>query len=100
MKQLILVTLCLTVLFLSPNPVFSDCMDLGRSTSWYAQGGHTIIFYNGPTPLARVDVPYCVVQPSSSIRLIKNYTCDSDDIIVDGGPCSIMTITSASSGTF
>jgi hypothetical protein len=100
MKKLILVTFCLTFLLFSPNPVFSDCIDLGRSTSWYAQGGHTIIFYNGPAPLARVDVPYCVVQPSSSIRLIKNYTCDTDNIIVDGERCSIMTITSASSGFF
>lgn len=88
--------LVITPVLLSSNIVFSDCVDLARSNSWYAQGGHTIVFYVGITPIARVDVR-CPVQPSSTIRPMTNYICDSDSIVIDGEVCNIMTVNSSSS---
>lgn len=86
----------LGIVLLSPNIVLSDCVDLGRANSWYVQGGHSIIFYSGPTPIARVNVPYCTLSSSSSVRLLKSYVCDGDKIIIDGSACMIMTISSSS----
>lgn len=103
MKKIIVILfilLSLAVLVSSSGIAFADCVDLGRATSWYLQGAHSVIFYYGTTPMARVDVPYCVVDPSSIIRFTKNYICDSDNIIVDGESCLIMTVSSAPAGSF
>lgn len=86
--------LVITLVLLSSNIVFSDCVDLKRSNSWYAQGGHTIIFYVGFSPIARVDVR-CPVNPSSTIRPMTSYICDSDSIVIDGEVCNIMTVSSS-----
>ena len=88
--------LIITLVLLSSNIVFSDCVDLTRSNGWYVQGGHTIIFYVGFTPIACVDMR-CPVKPSSTIRPMTNYICDSDSIVIDGGVCNIMTVSSSSS---
>jgi hypothetical protein len=88
--------LVITLVLLSSNIVFSDCVDLARSNSWYVQGAHTIVFYVGITPIARVDVR-CPVQPSSTIRPMTNYICDADSIVIDGEVCNIMTVNSSSS---
>ncbi len=93
-KLMALLGVVVTLFF--PSIVFSDCVDLGRATSWYVQGGHSIIFYGGLMPIARVDVPYCALSPSSSIRLLKSYVCDGDKIIIDGSGCVIMSISSTS----
>ncbi len=90
----------LAIVLLCPGLVLSDCMDFERSTSYYVQGGHSIIFYSGLMPIGRVEVPYCALSPSSSVRLIKSYACDGDDILIDGSKCIIMTVTSASTGFF
>ncbi len=95
-KMLILLGLGISLLF--PNQGLADCLDLGAYTSYYVQGGHTIIFYQGVRPIATVDVPYCSIRPESSIRLIKNYVCDADYIIVDGEKCTIGTVSSSSFG--
>jgi hypothetical protein len=95
--EVILLSVAVALIF--PSIVFSDCVDLGRATSWYVQGGHSIIFYNGLMPIARVDVPYCALNPSSSIRLLKTYVCDADKIIIDGSGCVIMNVFSSSTGS-
>jgi hypothetical protein len=96
-KVVILLSVAVALIF--PSIVFSDCVDLGRATSWYVQGGHSIIFYNGSMPIARVDVPYCALGPSSSIRLLKSYVCDADKIIIDDSGCMIMNVFSSSTGS-
>jgi len=96
MKRILFLMLVITLVLLSSNIVFSDCVDLTRSNGWYAQGGHTIIFYVGITPIARVDVR-CPVKPSSTIRPMTSYICDSDSIVIDGEVCNIMTVSSSSS---
>jgi len=99
MGKKVLVLLGVAVALLSSSTAFSDCVDLGRATSWYVQGGHSIIFYGGLMPIARVDVPYCALDSSSSIRLLKSYVCEGDKIIVDGSGCLIMNVSSASFGS-
>jgi len=85
------VALGLTIL-LFPALVSADCADLGRYTNWYLEGAHTVIFYNGDIPLARVEIPYCEITPLSKILLLNSYVCDSDQIVVDGVACSIITV--------
>ena len=92
MKGKVLVWLTLAVLILSPGLAAGDCVDLETFTNWVREDAHTVIFYMGEKPLARVDVPYCEVRSSSVIRLIKSYVCGSDRILVDGTECRILTV--------
>jgi hypothetical protein len=96
MKRILFLIVFALLILLSSDIVFSDCVDLKRSNGWYAQGGHTIIFYVGFTPIARVDVR-CPVKPSATIRPMTSYICDSDSIVIDGEVCNIMTVDSSSS---
>lgn len=100
-RKKILILFSFAMLFLSPDLVLSDCVPIGGSfTSFYIQGGHTIIFYSGSWPIAYLDVPYCTVNPSSTISLTKNYVCDGDKIIVDNEACTIMSVYSRATGSF
>jgi hypothetical protein len=104
MKSSTLIILGLMTVFLLPAVVFSDCLTFGRSgpVNWYVQNERTIVFYDdwGTTPIAQVTLQTCTVNESSTVRLSKRYLCDSDKIVVDNRPCSIMTITSASGPSF
>jgi hypothetical protein len=88
-------------IFLSTAPAvaLSDCVDLGRASDYFIQGGHTVIFYVGKRPVARVEIPYCNIYQDSSIRLTRTYTCDSDKIIVDDEQCIIGTVSSAATSS-
>jgi hypothetical protein len=86
-------------LLLAPNLAVSDCMDLSGYTSFYVQNDGSILFYTQNTPIAKVVLQNCTVSPSSSIRLLKNYVCDSDSLVVDGQECAIMTLDSAAAGS-
>ena len=93
-----LLVLCVLIFLLTvPTVARSDCLDLGRANSYYIQGGHTVIFYVGPKPLAEVEIPYCILYQDSIIRLTRTYTCDTDKIVVDGAQCIIGTVSSAAS---
>jgi hypothetical protein len=81
----------LTVL-LFPTFVSADCVDLGRYTNWIVETSHSLVFYAGAKPLARVDVPNCEIDPSSMVRLRRSYVCDLDEIVIDGVPCHIITV--------
>ena len=85
------VVVSLTILFF-PALVSADCADLGRFTNWYLERAHTVIFYGGDIPLARVEIPYCEITPLSTILLLNSYVCDSDEIMVDGVACHIITV--------
>ena len=89
------------LIFLSTAPAvaLSDCVDLGRASDYYVQGGHTVIFYVGKRPVAQVEIPYCNLYQDSIIRLTRTYTCDSDKIIVDGEQCMIGTVSSAATSS-
>ena len=100
MKKNILMLLCLGILLAVPNLAVSDCMDFGRVTSWYVESENAIIAYRQNVPVAKIVLQDCTVNSSSNIRLTKSYMCDEDSLIIDGEECGIMTITSASSGSF
>ena len=96
MMNKFLVLLALMTILAAPGVALSDCTDLALADSSYVQGAHTVIFYRGRRPLARLEVPYCQLYPDSEIRLTKTYTCDTDSIIVDGQQCMIGTVYTAS----
>jgi|JXWV01.1.fsa_nt_gb hypothetical protein len=77
---------------LLPTFVSADRADLGRFTRWILETSHTVLFYDGKTPLARVEIPYCEVTPLSAIRLFNSYVCDSDEVMVNGVACRIITV--------
>ncbi len=79
-------------ILLFPAFVSADCADLSRYTNWYLETSHGVIFYNEDTPLARVEIPYCEITPLSKILLINSYVCESDEIMVDGVACRIITV--------
>jgi hypothetical protein len=87
-----ILTLLSFMLLLSPNLASADCADLSNYTDWVREDKHTIVFYTGNIPLARLTIPYCEVLPSSTIRLTKFYVCDSDEIIIDNKACSLMKV--------
>jgi hypothetical protein len=83
--------LSLTIL-LFPTFVSADCVDLGGFTSWILETSHSIVFYAGEKPLARLEIPNCEIRPLSTVRLIKGYVCDLDEIVIDGITCHIITV--------
>ena len=85
-------TMLSLAILLFPAFVWSDCADLERHTSWILESSHTVLFYSGKTPLARVEIPNCEIRPLSTIRLINSYVCDSDEIMIDGVACHIITV--------
>ncbi len=100
MRTSMFVIMGLMVVLLLPQAVLSDCLTFGRSgpVNWYVQNDRTIIFYDvwGSAPIAQVTLRTCKVNEDSVILLSQRYLCDTDKIIVDNQPCSILTITSAS----
>jgi hypothetical protein len=92
MKKRIFILLSLLILFLLPALVPADCLDLGGYTGWVLEDTHTVVFYMGERPIARLQIEDCAISPSSTIRLIKSYVCDSDSIEIDGEKCSIITV--------
>jgi len=70
----------------------ADCADLSNFTGWVREDNHTIVFYMENIPLARLNIPYCEILPSSTVRLAKFYVCDLDDIIIDNKTCTVMTV--------
>jgi len=79
-------------LLLFPTFVSADCADLGKYTSWILETSHTVVFYVGQRPVARVEIPNCEIRQLSMIRLLNSYVCDSDEILVDGVACHIITV--------
>ncbi len=100
MKMIILVIVSSLILLSFPNLCLSDCTDFGRVTNWYVQDENTIIFYIQNRPVAKIVLQECGVNSSSNIRFLKPYVCDSDNLLIDGEECVIISLTSASSGSF
>ncbi len=92
MKKKILILISFVIFLLIPALTFADCLDLGGFTGWIAEGTHTIVFYMGTRPIARLEIPNCTIRPSSNILLVKSYVCDSDNIMIDNEKCSILTV--------
>jgi hypothetical protein len=100
MKNKLFTLLILLGVLSLPGLAMPDCTNFGHVTSWYVQDENTIIYYNQNTPVARIVLQDCTVNSSSNIRFTKSYMCDEDRLIIDGQECAIMSLTSASSGSF
>ena len=99
MEKKIFPLLLFSILLFLPGLALSDCVDLGRTTNWSVESENSIIYYARMTPVARIVLQDCTVNPSSTIRLTKHYLCDEDSLIIDVQECVIMSLTSASSGS-
>ena len=82
-------------LFFVPSVVRGECLDVRGATDWYIQGGHTVIIYRDITPLAYLNIPYCVLRASPGIQFLKTYLCDGDKILIDGNQCTIRSVRSS-----
>ena len=92
MRKKIIVLIILGIFLFLPALVLADCADLGRYTNWVLESEHKIIFYMGVKPIARLEIPDCKIQSSSNLRLLKGYVCESDEIMIDGNTCNIMSL--------
>ncbi len=77
---------------LLPAFASADCAGLSRFTHWILETSHALVFYAGPKPLARLEIPNCELTQSSRVRLRTSYVCDMDEIEIDGVACHILTV--------
>ena len=80
------------MILLFPAFVSADCAGLRRFTHWVLETSHSVTFYDGPKPLARLEIPNCEITPLSTIRLLTSYVCDLDEIEVDGVKCQVIAV--------
>ena len=90
MKTIRLLLSLTIVLF--PAFVSADCVEFERFTHWILETSHTLVFYAGARPLARLDIPNCEITPLSTIRLRTSYVCEEDELTIDGVACHIITV--------
>ncbi len=94
MRRIFLVLICLSCMWMAPDGVMADCMGISYFDSFVVlEGNTTVVLYDGPVVIAKIDLD-CVVRQTSRIRLLKNYVCDGDDILIDDARCRIMVVTS------
>ncbi len=94
MQRRFLALICLTCMWMAPDGVLADCMGISYFDNFTVLECNTsVVLYDGPVVVAKIDLD-CVVRQSSRIRLLKNYVCDGDDILIDDTRCRIMVVTS------
>lgn len=71
---------------------WAGCADLGSITKWVRIDTHKIIMYRGSTAIAMLDIPYCYIYPTSEIKVVNDYVCNWDKIIVEGEVCDIRNV--------
>lgn len=77
---------------LTSTSAWAACADVSNATNWSNISTHKIIMYQGSKAIAVLDIPYCDIYPSSSIRLNKVHICNGDKIIVSGVACDIRNV--------
>ena len=77
---------------LASSFVWAACADLSNTTNWSNIATHRIIMYHGSKAIAVLEIPYCDIYPSSSIKLDKEYICDGDKILISNVACTIRNI--------
>jgi hypothetical protein len=96
MKTISFVLLMLGLFWLVPGTLRADCVGLGGWTAWVPQNDQKIVFYRGSTPIAAVKLWNCNVYSNSDVRLVKNYVCSNDRMLIDGQECAIFSLDSLS----
>jgi hypothetical protein len=89
-KPLFLVALLIIIGF--PSLGLADCVPLGRMDHWVVKGDGSIIFYAGNVALGTVELQDCTVDSNSKISLPGESVCDTDEILVDGERCTILSL--------
>ncbi|MEO8332865.1 MAG: hypothetical protein ABI479_10575 [Gallionella sp.] len=84
----------LVILFcgLTGSFAWAGCADLNNVTNWSDINSHKIIMYRKSKAVAVLDIPYCSIVKSSDIRLIKEFVCNFDKIIVSGEVCDVRNV--------
>lgn len=93
MKRKTLLAIAVLIIICFPTLGLADCAPLGRMTSFVVQEDESIIFYAGNVALATVELQDCTVDSNSKISLSGASVCDGDEILVDGGRCTILSLT-------
>jgi len=93
MQRIMLILLCLLAASTLPTAASADCILVDDFDHFIIQEDDTIVLYNGSVPLVKIDVE-CNVQSESKIRLLKNYLCNGDNILIDGSTCMMVSVTS------
>jgi hypothetical protein len=93
MKKIMLILLCLVTTSILPNAVSADCILVEYFDNFIIREDNTVILYNGSVGLVKIDLE-CSVQPESKIRLLKNYLCNGDNILIDDSTCMMVSVTS------
>jgi hypothetical protein len=88
MKKLACLLVALTY-GLTNISTWAACVDLSNATNWSNINMHKIIMYRGSKAIAVMEIPFCDIFSSSSIRLDKKFLCKGDKIIVSGISCDI-----------
>ena len=95
MQRRFLILLCLFSLLILPGAVSADCIGVSFFDNFIIQEDDTVILYNGQVALVKLDLD-CNVEPSSKIRLLRNYLCSGDNILIDDSNCKIVSVRSPS----
>ncbi|MGZ6210450.1 MAG: hypothetical protein ACXWL9_09925 [Syntrophales bacterium] len=95
MKKIMLILLSLFATSILPTAASADCMLVEYFDHFIVQEDSTVILYNGSVALVKIDLE-CSVQPESKIRLLKNYLCNGDNILIDDSSCMMVSVTSPS----
>jgi len=77
---------------LSASIAMAGCADLSNITNWSDINTHIIVMYQNNKAIATLEIPYCTVNKTSEIRLIKNTVCNWDKIIVTGEICDVRKV--------
>ena len=93
MKRKTILLMGLILFFCLPSLGFADCAPLGRMDRWVVRENGSIIFYAGNVALGTVELQDCTVDSNSKISLPGESVCDTDEILVDGKRCLILSLT-------
>lgn len=91
-KAMILLT-GLLVLLAFPPAVPADCIKVGGFDSFTLVKDDTVILYSGGSAVVKIETN-CTVYEKSRVRLLKNYICDGDDILIDDKTCNMAAVSS------
>ncbi len=93
MKRSYLILVGLFFILILPGRVSADCMSVGPFDNFILQGDDTVILTSAGQALVKIETN-CTVYEKSKVRLLKNYICDGDTIMIDDKNCTMVTVSS------
>ncbi len=83
MKRNFLMLFCLFLFLVLPVVASADCMRIGVFDRFTVTEDGGVLLYAGPEPIVKLEVS-CNVLPTSTIRILNDFVCAGDDILIDG----------------